>query len=558
MEELETGDEHLGENSSTETSDSSISRRKFLAGAAGAGALLGVGALVGCSPTKPDDTEASSPAENATNEPIVPDETLSTDILIVGAGMSGLACAVQAGLEGVPTLVLEKGSTVGGGGIGVEGLFAVGSKLQNEAGIEIEPFEIVQTELEEGQFRADGNQWIDLINKSSDNIDWLSEQGVEFSGQVDNYHTGLYETMHWFKDGRANVGYVDQMWSRAEDLGVEFKFNTGAFSLIIDNGKVVGAYAKDDSNLTVQIDAKAVIIATGGSGSNVELLKKTSWGSKAENLLIGGVPTVTGDGYLMATEVGGKDFLAESCDLAMPSVLAFSDAGPGAGGAEMANAPYNALTMEGPAGGGPFLWVNQDAFRFTNENIAGTMKNMMLTTIPPRAQRTTYSIFDQKRADYYLDIGGLTAETFERGLTENAYNSFFSAESIEGLAKAVDLDSKTLAATINRYNELCAASHDADFGKDPELMVAIDTPPFYIARLDYSLLVAIGAITTNIRREVLNDDLYPIPGLYATGNDGVMLYRNVYTINMPGTACGNCVNTGRDAAMNAAEYIATA
>ena len=68
-------------------------------------------------------------------------------------------------------------------------------------------------------------------------------------------------------------------------------------------------------------------------------------------------------------------------------------------------------------------------------------------------------------------------------------------------------------------------------------------------------MVVIGGITTNIRSEVLDDSLNAIPGLYAVGLDGAMLHRNVYTQNMPGSNMGNNVNTGRNAARSAAEYL---
>ncbi|MFR1638988.1 MAG: hypothetical protein ACLSVD_07300 [Eggerthellaceae bacterium] len=47
----------------------------------------------------------------------------------------------------------------------------------------------------------------------------------------------------------------------------------------------------------------------------------------------------------------------------------------------------------------------------------------------------------------------------------------------------------------------------------------------------------------------------PIEGLYAIGNDGNMLYRNVYTVNMPGVAFGHQVNSGREAANAVLEYL---
>ena len=99
-------------------------------------------------------------------------------------------------------------------------------------------------------------------------------------------------------------------------------------------------------------------------------------------------------------------------------------------------------------------------------------------------------------------------------------------------------------------------SFDGEFGKAQPFLTAIENGPFYIARIDALVVVVDGGIMTNVRSEVLDDASKPIPGLYAVGLDGAMLWRNVYTQNMPGTAMANNINSGRNAANAAAKYIA--
>ena len=108
---------------------------------------------------------------------------------------------------------------------------------------------------------------------------------------------------------------------------------------------------------------------------------------------------------------------------------------------------------------------------------------------------------------------------------------------------------------MSRYNEFCAQGFDGEFGKAPAFLTPINSGPFYIARIDALIVVVDGGIMTNIRSEVLDNDTMPIPGLYAVGLDGAMLWRNVYTQNMPGTAMANNVNSGRNAANAAAAYL---
>jgi fumarate reductase flavoprotein subunit len=85
-----------------------------------------------------------------------------TDVLIVGAGGSGLACAVQSAINGTNFILIEKADYVGGNANYVEGMFAIGSQFQQAKGINIKPVEIINAELSRGQFRANGALWMDL------------------------------------------------------------------------------------------------------------------------------------------------------------------------------------------------------------------------------------------------------------------------------------------------------------------------------------------------------------------------------------------------------------
>ena len=217
-----------------------LSRRSFLSGAAAASAL-GVMALSGCAPQ-------AEPAKEVAETGTAPKEvveTIDTDLLIVGLGGSGLACAVQAALDDTNCLVIEKNAESGGNALGVEGMFAINSSMQKAAGIEeITPAEVIAAQMEMLQYRPNGAEWVEFCESSAANIDWCLEQGVEYNGTVDNYYTGLLHTFHWFKEGSCSKGYVPQMTKRAEELGVEVRYNTTANELILDDsGAVCGLYA---------------------------------------------------------------------------------------------------------------------------------------------------------------------------------------------------------------------------------------------------------------------------------------------------------------------------
>lgn len=140
-----------------------LSRRSFLSGAAAASAL-GVMALSGCAPQ-------AEPAKEVAETGTAPKEvveTIDTDLLIVGLGGSGLACAVQAALDDTNCLVIEKNAESGGNALGVEGMFAINSSMQKAAGIEeITPAEVIAAQMEMLQYRPNGAEWVEFCESSA-------------------------------------------------------------------------------------------------------------------------------------------------------------------------------------------------------------------------------------------------------------------------------------------------------------------------------------------------------------------------------------------------------
>ena len=524
-----------------------VSRRGFIGALAGVG-VIAAGGLNGCAPSG-----SSADAEEEVNGQSAPetiDENLSCDIAVVGAGISGLAAAVQAGQNGNNVILLEKAGAAGGNGSGTECIFAIGSHYQKEMGIDIDPVDVVAKELEESQYRVDGSFWVDMVEKSADNIDWLEECGVGFSGRVDNYSAGgLYETAHWFEGDAGAVGYVPAMQAAAESAGVEIRFSTAASQLIVENGKITGLYATNEDGKTLKIDCPVVILASGGIGGNKELLLKEGWSqNQIDEMLFQCAPSVEGDGYQMAMAVGAKDFISQCADQVFNSIRAFgSDTTP----------PYNS-PLNGGFGitsMGPCLWVNQDGNRFTPEDLG--YRNMAAQATACKGNRASYAIFDQSVLDACTQDPA-DAEVAEAAITPENADSIFRADTIAELAENFGIDPGVLQSTVDHYNELCKSGKDVEFGKRSDFMIPIENGPFYMGKMINLLVVIDGGIMTSICSEVLDGNQQPIPGLYAVGLDGAMLWRNVYTQNMPGTQMGNNVNSGRNAANAAAEYLQTA
>ncbi|MDD5807074.1 MAG: FAD-binding protein, partial [Eggerthellales bacterium] len=136
-------------------------------------------------------------------------------------------------------------------------------------------------------------------------------------------------------------------------------------------------------------------------------------------------------------------------------------------------------------------------------------------------------------------------------LETNEGDCLYSADTIEELAGFFGLDPKALVAEIDKYNAYCEAGEDGDWCKDPMFMMPLKNPPYYITKPETLFLMTIGAVFTDGNGQALDKNNNPIEGLYAIGVDGCMLYRNVYTIDVPASCCGNSVNMGRHAADHA-------
>lgn len=472
-------------------------------------------------------------------------EIVRTDFLIVGAGISGLAAAVQAAEDGLTTTVIEKNAFVAGNGGGVEGIFGINTDMQKQAGIHANPETIISKEAELAQYRTDGSFWVDLVSNSAENIDWLLKQGVQLTN-VDDYHgTCAFPTFHWFKDGFASKGYVPYMKKRADELGVKFLLETSATGIIYnkEDDHVEGIYAKTPAG-NIQIEANAVLLATGGVGHNDKLIARQGWQTK--NLHYCSMPSNTGDGYMMAMSLHAKDMLKESPEFMMNYIKALPHSG-----VHLYLDPINGF-MALPSGG-PVIWVNQDGVRLVNENVK--KDNLLYQRMAICSTKVTYTVFNQAIYEQLTKDVPNAAQILADAVITNEGDSLYKEDTFEALAKDVGLPVDTFTDTVNRYNKFAHQGRDEEFNKEKEMLVPLEEGPFYIARLDPSNLIGIGGVGSNRNFEVIRDDFSKIPGLYISGMDSAMQYRNVYTITLGGSACAHNVNSGRHAAMNAKKYM---
>lgn len=508
-------------------------RRSFVKGCAVAGLGAAATGLAACAPAASgSDGDAGRATDGAESEQKSFDivETKECDVCVVGAGASGLAAAVQAAQDGARVLCLESQKIAGGNINGVEGCFGIGSSMQKERGIDIDPGATIRSELAASQMRASGPGYVDMVHNSGENIDWLVENGVAFGGvDVDK---GTLEVFHRFASGRGQADYAEPMAAKAEELGVEFVFETAAHTLIKGGTDAIEGLYADSPDGTIQVNAKAVIVATGGFAQNDELLAGVALN---KHLTYGGFEGHDGSGHLMCVDAGAHSYRDRTSLLVafdIEGTPGYYDGGLFAFVLGVA-APYA-------------VWVNQNGERYANEDCAG--ENAMLMCMPALAQEDAFCVLDSAMMDQYGNGNSELYDQIDRGIE---HGSIFKADTIESLAQAAGLPADTFAATIGEYNGFAADGSDRNYGKAPATLMPVQQAPFYALRISSGLNSTIGSIYTDRSFHALDGDMQPIDGLYVVGTEGAMLWSNLYTINVSGGCNANNVNSGRTAAKDA-------
>ena len=463
-------------------------------------------------------------------------QTVDCDIVVVGAGISGLAAAVEAANEGANVVLLESQEQAGGNGNMISCVMGVGTKMQEKLGIDIKPADVIETELKTFNCSVDGSRWADVVRNSAENIDWLVEQGVVFCGLVDDYHgNGVLDTAHEFTEETGRDGgtcYVPQMVDRFQSLGGTFMTSTPARQLIMDADKVAGVYAEGADGV-IQVNAKAVILATGGYANSTDIL--TQCGYNPDKVAVFGMPGHEGDGISMGLAAGARSWLDNSSLMEYPMNPAL--------GKDSSTLANNAST----------IWVNGDGKRFANEACGKEVPARPALAL--RAQETPFALLSQAQIDGMDDISeGTTAADFVAQAVQDG--AIFQGDTIAEVAQAAGVDPDGLEATVEEYNGFCEAGSDDYFGKDPSFLVSYEDGPFYLVPNDgVFFLTTIGGLDTTPTCEVRAEKGGVVEGLYAVGVDGVELYRGLYTIDIPGSCNANNVNSGRTAAKQACALL---
>lgn len=485
-------------------------------------------------------------------------KNIETDVIVVAAGLSGLAAAISAAENGASVVAFEKSNTTGGAANMGMGPLGIGSRIQKEHMISLTAGEAFRKHMYFTHYRVDARMVRDYYFKSGDTINWLMDMGVEFltvgrafsAPEATRAYSDGEFTWHVVKpEGggppgpRSASAMIKKMTEKAVELGVEFKFETPVNKVIMENGKAVGVIAKDKDGNEIEARAKAVIIATGGFGDNPKMINELTGYEFGKTIYNFAIPGMKGDGLNMAWEAGaGKVTPTMELMYQLPDNM-------------------NHFILDG-AFRQPCLWVNKIGQRFMPEDqIANTTFTGNAITAQPGM--VAYSIFDSKLLRKYKkngpdiishvhphDLYEHFDEAWERDIT-NGYEPIAQADTIEELAEKMGISVEGLVQQVEEYNEMCEAGFDEIFEKERQYMQPIEKGPFYCCRQHVGAYGSVGGILINHKTQVMTENYDIIEGLFAAGSDACNIFGDSYPFILSGNTMGFCLNSGRIAGENA-------
>lgn len=472
-----------------------------------------------------------------------------TDVVVVGAGGSGIAAALAVVENGGRAVVVEKKPHAGGTTNWVEGTYAVASDMQRGHNVKVTRHEGFTELMEYSHWRANAPLVRAIVNRSGETIAWLEQMGVEFVEPTSDIVGGA-RVWHLLK-GFGNV-MMQVLVARAEAQGVTIHYRTAATKILREGkGPVTGIIVVDKEGVERRIQAKAVIVASGGYADNQEWIKKYT-GFDLERDLFETVPCdKTGKGIEMAWSVGAAE--------EGTGVLLFN-----------IGMPPRTVPPDGHmlgALGQPTLWVNRDGVRFCDE---GIIQNIVHTgnALARQPGRYCFRIFDEEAKRQWETHGGLNVGNYSppglqltkldgeiAAAIENKNPYVFAAGSIPELADMIGVDRTVLVKTANNYNTFCDRGYDDEFGKDREYLWPVRSPRFYAVKCYPDFLCTLGGIKIDEKMEALDKDDHAIQGLYAVGCDAGGMYGDSYDVIASGIGSSFAFNSGRIAGENAVRYV---
>ncbi|MBP2110239.1 FAD-dependent oxidoreductase [Paenibacillus silagei] len=484
-------------------------------------------------------------------------EQLSADVVVVGAGASGVSAAVSAADKGAKVILIEKTATIGGASnLSWAGKF-YNSSAALSSGLKVEVEKEIADWIVNNHWRVDAAAIRQYVTKSGETYDWLTGKGytttfLNFAG----------EQLHMLPPYETRQELLRKMLAASVEKGggqviteaTAQKLMTGA------NGEVTGVVAKKSDGTTLEIAGASVVMATGGYAGNKEMVKE-AFGFEGVN---GGLGQNIGEGLKMSWEIGAKvpdnfggqmlhQTLARATDklktqyepfeASYPMMLSYlptlMNVGPSGARFRDEAATLTAVAAANTSafnGAYHLVIVSQaqlDALK------AKGMKGVQAPKLPGMPPEFYASYTDK----FTLEQPWKDADKVFESMVANGDG--FKGNTLEELAKNAGMDPEVFTAEFKLYEEAAKTGTDTEFGKAKEYLVPMGSSgPYYAVIAEINNLCSVGGLLVNTKFQVLNDKRLPVKGLYAVGveSEGV-LFNDTYVGN--GVGLGYSFTSGR-------------
>lgn len=449
------------------------------------------------------------------------------DVVVVGAGTAGLPCAIHAAQEGARVLLVEKDQRIGGT-LHVTGghMAAAGTRRQAERGITDTP----AAHLEDIRRIAAGTARDDLVrvlvDHAADTIEWLTDRDFAFAPETPRivYGHEPYTTARTYYGKDEGISILEVLQPELERTIAEHDLTLWTASPVTEirqdaGGRVVGVSVLCGSD-EVEVDAGAVVLATGGYGAEPELFQEL----EGAPLVSAAAKTSTGDGILLGLSIGAR---LQGQGTYLPTFGGLPDPqSPGrANWNDRQRLTAERLPREIYVDVHGKRWIRED-----EESIDEKERALVRIT-----DQTFWTVFD----DAALALSTGTMNEMIVGKDPDAVRAMadtrpgvHSAATIAELAAKAGIDAAGLEATVRAYNGYVAAGDDPEFGRE-HLPAPIAEGPFYAVRNHAITLVTFQGLDIDEDFAVRGESGAAIPGLYAVGE-----------VIGAGATCGNSFCSG--------------
>ena len=533
-------------------------RRSFIAGAATVGAVAAVTPAVSLA-EEPAEAQKTYSFE-IPPEPITDfSEEFEADVVVVGAGFSGLVTALSSIQNGLSVIVVtaSKAPVSRGGSIN-----ASYSKCMEQAGIEKCPPSQYHKEAALNMTGVDQRKWFAHYNNSEEAMNWLVDTMAEAGYAVGIENTSgipldsvysQYPGSHGFYDpavgSLGSIGMnmplvVNALAAQIEGAGGTIHYNSIGKQLVREDGgagRVDALVAlREDGTYAKYTGTKAVVLATGDFSKNKEMMEKyCGW-------YVNRIPAETYESevnYDAGFDINGL-YRGEGQQMGLWVGAAWQKVQPNA-------------VMDGTLVPGPHQITYQSCWSVLLNNEGKRYMDEYVSCVPCVAAGNVqkngefYALWTPQYLDYAGDVllpsYGAVGETDPLSAEELIARwdalvngtTCFKADTLEELFEAAGLPVEDAVATVNHYNEMCAAGEDTEFYKDPSMLIPVSEPPFYLQKnLGPVVLTVLGGLRTDANMRVCDEADEPIPGLYNVGTMVGDFYAGMYTFQLCGINYG--------------------